>query len=147
MRIVFDFGFLRQRKSGKKLRRSMRYRIQQPAQLGKPIPSFRRVAASFNRRLEVLRRGSHETTGGLRPYQRGWAGRVAVGEGPEAGLLEEPTWAEGDSHTVPGAAAGIDYSRAEGRPGALRTTVTQNPICAGRDNKLKKRLAKRIKVC
>ena len=70
-----------------------------------------------------------------------------MGEGPEAGLLEEPTWAEGDSHTVPGAAAGIDYSRAEGRPGALRTTVTQNLICAGRDNKLKKRLAKRIKVC
>jgi hypothetical protein len=52
MRVVFDFGFLRQRKSGKKLRRSMRYRIQQPAQLGKPIPSFRRVAASFNKSME-----------------------------------------------------------------------------------------------
>jgi hypothetical protein len=34
-----------------------------------------------------------------------------------------------DSHTVPSAAAGVDYSRAEGRPGALRTTVTQNLIC------------------
>jgi hypothetical protein len=43
--------------------------------------------------LEVLRRGSHETTEGLPPYLREWAGRVAVGEGPEAGLLGEPTWA------------------------------------------------------
>jgi hypothetical protein len=102
-----------------------------------------------------------------------------VGEGPEAGLLGEPTWAgaierdsgnrprskaeaqpghgfyrsatfpEGltavigagdvgkasagvgcDSHTVPSTAAGIGYSRVEGRPGALRTTATQNLICA-----------------
>jgi hypothetical protein len=53
----------------------------------------RRVAASFNRRLEVLRRYSHETTEGLPPYQREWAGRVAVGEGPEAGLLGKPSWA------------------------------------------------------
>ena len=36
----------------------------------------------------------------------------------------------GDGHTVPNAAAGIDYSRVTGRPGALRTTVTQDPICA-----------------
>ena len=35
-----------------------------------------------------------------------------------------------DSNTVPNAAAGIDYSRVEGRPGALRTTVMQNLICA-----------------
>jgi hypothetical protein len=35
-----------------------------------------------------------------------------------------------DSHTVPSAAAGIDYSRVEGRQDALRTTVTQNLICA-----------------
>ena len=35
-----------------------------------------------------------------------------------------------DSQTVPSAGAGIDYSRLEGRPGSLRTTVTQNPICA-----------------
>ena len=35
--------------------------------------------------LEVLRRDSHETTEGLPPYEREWAGRVAVGEGPEAG--------------------------------------------------------------
>ena len=35
-----------------------------------------------------------------------------------------------DSHTVPSAVAGIDYSRVEGRPGALRTIVTQNLICA-----------------
>ena len=35
-----------------------------------------------------------------------------------------------DSHTEPNAAAGIDYSRVEGRPGALKTTVTQNLICA-----------------
>jgi hypothetical protein len=42
---------------------------------------------------EVLRRDSHETTEGLLPYRRQWAGRVAAGEGPEAGLLGEPTWA------------------------------------------------------
>jgi hypothetical protein len=35
-----------------------------------------------------------------------------------------------DSHTVPGAAAGIDYSRVEGRPSARRAMVTQNLICA-----------------
>jgi hypothetical protein len=35
-----------------------------------------------------------------------------------------------DSHTVPSAVAGIDYSRVKGRPSALRTTVTQNLICA-----------------
>jgi hypothetical protein len=34
---------------------------------------------------------------------------------------------------VRSAAAGIDYSRVEGRPGALRTTVTQNLICAPQD--------------
>jgi hypothetical protein len=104
---------------------------------------------------------------------------VALGEGPEAGHLGEPTRAEAinrysgnrprskaeaqpghgiyrsatfpqglravvgagevgkesagvgcDSHPVPSAAAGIDYARVEGRPGALRTTVTQNLICA-----------------
>jgi len=104
---------------------------------------------------------------------------VAVGEGPEAGLLGEPSWGGAinrdsgkrqgskadapsghgccrqatftkgltavvgagdyrkataevacDRHTVPGAAAGIDYSRVESRPGALRATVTQNMICA-----------------
>ena len=49
MRIVFDFGFLCQRKSGKVLRRIMRHWIQQAAQLDKPTPSFRRVAASFNK--------------------------------------------------------------------------------------------------
>ena len=43
-----------------------------------------RAAASFNPGLEVLRRDSHETTEGLPPYQWEWAGRVAVGEGPEA---------------------------------------------------------------
>ena len=37
-----------------------------------------------------------------------------------------------DSHAVLSAAADIDYSRVEGRPGALRTTVTQNLICARR---------------
>ena len=31
--------------------------------------------------------------GGLPPYPRECAGRVAVGEGPEAGLVVEPTWA------------------------------------------------------
>jgi len=31
---------------------------------------------------------------------------------------------------VPSAAAGIDYAQVEGRPGALRTTATQNLICA-----------------
>ena len=31
--------------------------------------------------------------GGLPPYPREWAGRLAVGEGPEAGLLGKPTWA------------------------------------------------------
>ena len=35
-----------------------------------------------------------------------------------------------DSHTGPSRAAGIDYARVEGRPGALRTIVTQNLICA-----------------
>jgi hypothetical protein len=40
-----------------------------------------------------LWRGSHETMEGLPPYPRERAGRVAVGEGPEAGLLGEPTWA------------------------------------------------------
>jgi hypothetical protein len=35
-----------------------------------------------------------------------------------------------DSHTGLSTAAGIDYSRVEGRPGALRTTVKQNLICA-----------------
>ena len=122
---------------------------------------------------------SRETTEGLPPYQREWGGRVAVGEGPEAGPLGEPTWAGAinrysgnrqrskadapsghgcfrqatfpkgltavvgagdyrkatagvtcDSHTVPGAPAGIDYSRIESRPGALRTTVTKNLMCA-----------------
>ena len=34
------------------------------------------------------------------------------------------------SHTEPSAAAGIDYSRVEGQPGALRTTVTQDLIGA-----------------
>ena len=102
-----------------------------------------------------------------------------MGEGPEAGLLGEPTGAGAinrdsgnrprskaeaqpghgfyrsatfpqgltavvgaggagkvsagvtcDSHTVPSAVAGIDYSRVKGRPSALRTTVTQNLICA-----------------
>jgi hypothetical protein len=33
---------------------------------------------------------------------------------------------------VPSAAVGGDYSRVEGRPGALRTTATQNLICAHR---------------
>ena len=54
-----------------------------------------RAAASFNPGLEVLRRGSHETTEGLPPDQREWAGRLAVGEAPEAGLLGEPSWAGG----------------------------------------------------
>src|ERR1017187_1752637 len=45
-----------------------------------------------------------------------------------------------DSHTVPSAAAGIDYSRVEGRPGALRTTVTQNLICASSSAQIKRRL-------
>ena len=40
-----------------------------------------------------LWRGSHETMEGLPHYPRERAGRVAVGEGPEAGLLGEPTWA------------------------------------------------------
>jgi len=35
-----------------------------------------------------------------------------------------------DSHKAPSTAAGIDYSRVEDLPGALRTTVTQNLICA-----------------
>ena len=43
--------------------------------------------------LGVLRGDSHETPEGLPPYPREWARRVAVGEGPEAGLLGEPTWA------------------------------------------------------
>ena len=34
------------------------------------------------------------------------------------------------SHTEPSAAAGIDSARVEGWPGARRTTVTQNLICA-----------------
>ena len=46
-----------------------------------------------DRGSEVLRRDSQETTEGLPPYLREWAGRVAVGEGPEAGYLGEPTWA------------------------------------------------------
>ena len=120
-----------------------------------------------------------ETPGGLPPYLREWVGRVAVGAGPEAGLLGEPSWAggvnrdfgnrqrssaeaqpghgfdgqttflkgmtavvwagdyreatpgvAGDSHTAPSAAAGIDYSRVEGRPSARRAMVTQNLICA-----------------
>ena len=102
-----------------------------------------------------------------------------MGEGPEAGILGEPTWAGAinrdsgnrprskaeaqpghgcyrsatfpqdltavvgaggvgkasagvgcDSHMVPSAAADIDYSRVQGRPGALRTTATQNLIGA-----------------
>ena len=120
-----------------------------------------------------------EIPGGLPPYLREWVGRVAVGAGPEAGLLGEPSWAGGvnrdfgnrqrssaeaqrghgfdgqatflkgmtavvwvgdyrkstpgvvcDSHRAPSAAAGIDYSQVEGLPGALRTRVTQNLICA-----------------
>jgi hypothetical protein len=35
-----------------------------------------------------------------------------------------------DEAEVPSAAADIDYSRVEARQGALRTTVTQNLICA-----------------
>jgi hypothetical protein len=123
-------------------------------------------------------RTAGETPAGLPPYPREWAGRVAVGEGPQPGLsgganlgwsyqprFRQPAkeqsrcaaWplirqvgnlspepdsgggasdvgkasagVAGDSHTMPSAAAGIDYSRVEGRPGALRTTVTQNLIC------------------
>jgi hypothetical protein len=44
-------------------------------------------------RSEVLRRVSGEATARLAPCQQEWAGRVAVGEGPESGLLGKPTWA------------------------------------------------------
>ena len=40
-----------------------------------------------------LSRGSHGTTEGRPPDPPEWTGRVAVGEGPEAGYLGEPTWA------------------------------------------------------
>jgi hypothetical protein len=140
-------------------------------------PETRR--STSDRGSEVLRRVSGESPAELRPYLREWAGRVAVGEGPEGGLFGEPTWAGainrdsgnrqrskaeappghgfdrsatfpkgltavvrvGDdgkasagvacsSQTVPSAAAGIDYFRVEDRSRALRTTVTQNLICA-----------------
>ena len=74
MRIVFDFGFLCQRKAGRKLRRVMRHWIQQSAQPDKPTPSFRRVAASFNPGLEVLRGDSGEATGVFA------CGQLAAGE-------------------------------------------------------------------
>ena len=84
----------------------------QSAKPQEPRPR-RRVAASFNRRLEVLRRYSHETTEGLPPYQREWAGKVAVGEGPEASLLGEPTWAEGVNRD----SGNRQRSKAEAQPG------------------------------
>jgi hypothetical protein len=48
---------------------------------------------------------------------RRWSGQASAG-------------VECDSHPVPSAAAGSDYSRVEGRTGALRTTVTQDLTCA-----------------
>src|ERR1019366_3519548 len=60
-----------------------------------------------------LWRDSHEITEGPPPYPREWAGRVAVGEGPEAGLFGEPTWAGAinrDSGNRP-------RSRAQAQPG------------------------------
>jgi hypothetical protein len=53
------------------------------------------------------------TTGGLAPYPREWAGRVAVGEGPEAGLLGEPTWAG----AINRASGNRPRSKAEAQPG------------------------------
>src|SRR5664279_4331228 len=72
-----------------------------------------RAAASFNPGLEILRRDSHETTEGLPPDQREWAGRLAVGEAPEAGLLGEPSWA-GAIHRDCG---NRQRSKAEAQPG------------------------------
>ena len=71
----------------------------------------------------MLRRGYGEATARLPPDPQEWAGRVAVGEGPEAGLLGELTWAGAinrDSGNRP-------KSKAE-----LSTTVTQILICARR---------------
>ena len=53
--------------------------------------------------------------------------RAAVGAGDGG---KAPAGAACDSHTEPSAAAGIDYSRVEGRPRAQRTAVTQDLICA-----------------
>ena len=44
------------------------------------------------------------------------------------GFYRSATFPQG--HTEPSAAAGIDSARVEGWPGARRTTVTQNLICA-----------------
>src|ERR1017187_3571245 len=62
MRIVFDFGFLCQRKAGRKLRRIMRRWIQQSAQSDKPTPSFRRYAAERRSRLVRLGRLLYPTS-------------------------------------------------------------------------------------
>ena len=58
----------------------MRHWIQQSAQPDKPTPSFRRVAASFNSGLEVLRWGYGAARGTV--WCWGWRKR-----GPEARLL------------------------------------------------------------
>ena len=56
------------------------------------------TARAMEHRLSPFGRANYDNilpseTPGLPPYPRKWAGRVAVGEGPEAGLLGEPTWA------------------------------------------------------
>jgi hypothetical protein len=62
---------------------------------------------------------------GLQPFPQSLTAVVGAGDVGKASA-----GVACDSHTVPSAAAGIDYSRVESRPGALRTTVTQNLICA-----------------
>jgi hypothetical protein len=71
---------------------------------------------------------------------REWAGRVAVGEGPEAGLLGEPIRAgaihrdsgnrqRSKAEAVPSAAAGIDYS-----PSRRPAGRAENNSCAKPDS-------------
>jgi hypothetical protein len=62
--------------------------------------------------LGILRRGSHETPEGLPAYPREWAGRLAVGEGPEAGLLRAPTRAGAIDRTSISPQSSIDTTAA-----------------------------------
>jgi hypothetical protein len=58
-------------------------------------------------------RESQETMGGLPPYPRKWTGKLAAGNGPEAGLFGEPNWVGAINRD----SGNPQRSRAEAQPG------------------------------
>jgi hypothetical protein len=72
-------------------------------------------------RSEVLRRVSGGAPAGLPPYPQEWAGRVAIGEGPEAGLLGEPTWAGAINRD----SGNRQRSKAEAQPDHAHPAITE----------------------